>query len=117
MLLFTVGHRFAGSQFVTGNKQTIGNQNYKFKPRFASSCECRISSNINTLYNYLDPSAVGVACGGVLEDREVGRFAMVCMYDSEKGLYRVVSMVIERNGELNWSSGWDKLSGTEVGVE
>ena len=65
----------------------------------------------------MDASAVGVVCGGFLEGREVARCAMVCMYDSEKGLYRVVNMVNERNGELNWSNWWDNLSGTVVRVE
>ena len=42
---------------------------------------------------------------------------MVRMYMNKKGLYCVVNVVIVRIEELNWSSWWDRRSGTEVGVE
>ena len=41
----------------------------------------------------------------------------VCVYVNKKGLYCVVNVAIVRIEELNWSSWWDRRSGTEVGVE
>ena len=51
-----------------------------------------------------------------MEIREAGRCDGVCMYMNNKGLYCLANVVIVRIKELNWSSWWDRHSGTE-GVE